>query len=117
MAGSLESRRSLSRAASGSYKIDKATTTTTLTSSPASPQQFGTDVTFTGTVKVGTAAVTEGQVKFYDDGTGSDTCTSLGAASQIGTAQTVDGTGKIGRATSRERVETPGVGACYQRKD
>src|SRR5438477_395521 len=54
--------------ASGSYVINKATTSTALTFSPASPQPFGTDVTFTATVKVGTAALTTGSVKFYDDG-------------------------------------------------
>src|SRR2546429_1770400 len=62
----------LASGTSGSYQIDKATTTTTVNSTPASPQQLGTDVTFTGTVKVGTAAVKEGQRKVYDAGPRTD---------------------------------------------
>jgi hypothetical protein len=87
-----------------------ATTTTTLTATPATSAVVGTSVTFEAEVKQNLTAVTAGTVSFYYGGT---SCTVLTGATQIGSATNLDGDGKASVSTSALAIGSYTIRACY----
>jgi hypothetical protein len=91
-----------------SFEISKIATSTTLTAVPASPQEFGTSVTFTAEVnKTSGGDVTSGSVTFYDSGS----CAAPGTSLQSATG--VDGFGKVTLTTTSLSAAAHTIVACY----
>jgi hypothetical protein len=95
--------------------VATAPTTTLLTALPASPQESGTNVTFTAEVNKtsDSSNITSGNVKFYDAAVAA-TCTSLGASTQIGSDQALDGSGNASVSTTALSIAAHTILACYQ---
>ena len=96
----------------GAYEAEpppSVPTSTSLTASPASPQPFGTSVTFTATVAVttGGAAVTSGTVAFITAGTCAAPTVTLGSGVALNAA------GQATLSTSALSVGNHTVTACY----
>lgn len=91
------------------YVLAAAPTTTSLNASPASPQEVGTNVTFTAhvTMTSDSTDVTTGSVSFYDGGT----CAAPGT--QIGSAQNLDSDGEASVQTSSLSIAVHTILACY----
>jgi hypothetical protein len=91
-----------------------AATTTTLSATPASPQQFGASVTFTARVKrtSDNSDVTPGTLRLYDGGA---SCSDLTGATQIGADLTLNASGQAQISTSALTVSPPThtIRACY----
>jgi hypothetical protein len=88
-----------------SFTVTAAPTTTTLTASPASPQQFGTNETLTATVSPSAAS---GKVQFENDGTNlGSPVTVTGGTAQFQTSSLPVGTDSL------SAVFTPTTGNGY----
>jgi hypothetical protein len=96
-----------------SYTITTIATTTDLSALPASPQEYGTNVTFTAHVEdSGSNDLTVGDVRFYDAAAGA-TCAAPLGSTQIGTDQTLGSNGDASVSTAALEVATHDILACY----
>ena len=96
-------------AGSAGFTVSQIGTGTVVTPNPASPQEYGTSITFTAKVtrSVGGADVTVGNVEFRDGGTDCST----GSIVQAGAA--LDGNGERTFLTSTLAVGGHTIRACY----
>jgi uncharacterized repeat protein (TIGR01451 family) len=92
-----------------SFTITKVATTTTVTANKTSPQEFGTSITFTATVKrtSDNSVVADGSIVIYDGGT----CDIPGTELKPATA--VNGSGQVTLTTSTLDLGTHTILACY----
>ena len=96
----------LSASGGTAHQVNSAATTTAVASS-LNPSTFGQSVTFTATVKIGSAPVTEGSVTFIEGGTCAAPTTTLQAAT------TVNGSGQVTFAAAALTVGSHTVVGCY----
>jgi uncharacterized repeat protein (TIGR01451 family) len=91
------------------FTITKIATSTTVTANKTSPQEYGTSITFTASVKrsSGNSVVTDGQVAIYDGGTCDIPGTELKAATDV------NGSGQVSVTTSALDLGTHTILACY----
>jgi hypothetical protein len=91
------------------YSIGTVATTTAVTPVPASPQEFGTSVTFTASVTrvTGGAAVDAGSVEFREGGTDCSTGTVVQAAAAV------NASGQQTYTTTTLTIGAHTIRACY----